>query len=439
MKERCPGDCLLLLSEIIRVKKRQGKKCYIVFGDAVKCFDKLWLKDSLVELYKAGCEPQDIQMIYNMNRDTVIEIETPCGTTEKVQVGDIVKQGTVLGPTLCCVSIDQINSIGENQERCVGSEVVAIVIFVDDVMSAGSADDGRKAIRNCRELEDLKKVTYGLKKTKYMVTKTGREEEELINEEVGLGVVTKTKEYKYMGFHINEDANCLFHIEMKSSQSCGQVMALKSIASYNNVGPKFLLVRLQLYESCTVKSLLHGIEAWNKQTKKEIKNLEKLQAKALCQILEVPTSTPYIGLLSELGIWKIEYRIDYRRIMFIQNILKSNQGRLTKRVVLNQKETEEEDTIYHTTKKALNKYGIDIENIAEMKKSELKKMVKDAITEQMEKDIRKAAENMTKLRFIKNYEFKRKEYIDKLGGYACMFALKTRLNMLPVFQTSKET
>ena len=76
-----------------------------------------------------------------------------------------------------------------------------------------------------------------------------------------------------MGFHINEDANCLFHIEMKSSQSCGQVMALKSIASYNNVGPKFLLVRLQLYESCTVKSLLHGIEAWNKQTKKEIKNL----------------------------------------------------------------------------------------------------------------------------------------------------------------------
>ena len=192
-----------------------------------------------------------------------------------------------------------------------------------------------------------------------------------------------------------------------------------------------------MYESCTVKSLLHGIEAWNKQTKKEIKNLEKLQAKALCQILEVPTSTPYIGLLSELGIWKIEYRIDYRRIMFIQNILKSNQRRLTKRVVLNQKETEEEDTIYHTTKKALNKYGIDIENIAEMKKSELKKMVKEAITEQMEKDIRRAAENMTKLRFIKNYEFKRKEYIDKLGGYACMFALKTRLNMLPVFANFK--
>ena len=83
------------------------------------------------------------------------------------------------------------------------------MVFVDDVMSAGSADDGRKAIRNFKELEDLKKVTYGLKKTKYMVTNTGREEEEVITEEVGLGLVTKTKEYKYMGFHINEAANCL--------------------------------------------------------------------------------------------------------------------------------------------------------------------------------------------------------------------------------------
>ena len=270
-----------------------------------------------------------------------------------------------------------------------------------------------------------------------MVMNTGREEEEVIAEEVGLGVVTKTKEYKYMGFHVNEAANCLYHIEKKNSQNCGQIMALKSIASFNNVGSKFLLVRLQLYESCTLKSMLHGIEAWNHQTKKELKNLEKIQAKALCQILEVPISTPYMGLLSELGVWKVEYRIDYRRIMFIQNILKSKENRLTKRVVLDQKENEEEGTIYETTKKALVKYGIDIEEIAEMKKSKLKKMVKEAINKQMEKDIKKAAENMTKLRFIRTNEFKRKTYVNKLGGFACMLALKTRLNMLPVFANYK--
>ena len=110
---------------------------------------------------------------------------------------------------------------------------------------------------------------------------------------------------------------------------------------------------------------------------------------------------------------------------------------MTKRVVLDQKDSEEEDTIYQTTKKALDKYGVDIDEIAEMKKSKLKKLVKSAINKQMEKDIRKAAENMTKMRFISNYEFKRKDYVNKMGGYECMLTLKTRLNMLPVFANYK--
>ena len=52
-KERAAADNFIILSEVIRRKKKLGKKCYLMFGDAVKCFDKLWLKDSLVELYKA--------------------------------------------------------------------------------------------------------------------------------------------------------------------------------------------------------------------------------------------------------------------------------------------------------------------------------------------------------------------------------------------------
>ena len=130
-KERATVDNFIILSEVVRRKKKMGQKCYLMFGDAVKCFDKLWLKDSLVELYKAGCSIQDIQMIYKMNDGTIIEVETPFGLTEKLKVGEIVKQGTVLGPTLCCVSTDQINSVGESQERNLGRELIGILVFVD--------------------------------------------------------------------------------------------------------------------------------------------------------------------------------------------------------------------------------------------------------------------------------------------------------------------
>jgi hypothetical protein len=149
---------------------------------------------------------------------------------------------------------------------------MAILIFVDDVMSAGNAEEARKAIRSFKSMEDLKKYTYGLKKTKFMIMNTGKDKEEEIAEEVTMGRVTQTEEYKYVGFNLNKKGTCLFHIEKKSGQIKGQITALKSIANYHNVGSKFVLVRLQLYESCITKSLLYGIESWNQQTKTEIKN-----------------------------------------------------------------------------------------------------------------------------------------------------------------------
>ena len=32
---------------------------------------------------------------------------------------------------------------------------------------------------------------------------------------------------------------------------------------------------------------------------------------ALCRLLNMPTSTPYLGMLNELGIWKVEERLNY--------------------------------------------------------------------------------------------------------------------------------
>ena len=127
----------------------------------------------------------------------------------------------------------------------------------------------------------------------------------------------------------------------------------------------------------------------------------------------------------------MEERIGYRRAMLVQNILKSDDRRLSKRVIEEQKEEDEDDdTIYRTTKDHLDKYGIDINEIANMEKSKLKKLLKDKINEEMKKMVEKAAGNMTKLRFIKVDNFERQKYIYELKGHECIQAIKTRLNML---------
>ena len=54
-------------------------------------------------------------------------------------------------------------------------------------------------IRNIRWWEKLKKYTFGLDKTKYMVMNTGEEEEEIIEEEVEGGKVEKTERKNTLG------------------------------------------------------------------------------------------------------------------------------------------------------------------------------------------------------------------------------------------------
>ena len=435
VQRRSPADNIIILSEILRQNKKLNRKTYIVYGDAVKCFDKLWLRDCLVELYKADCAPQDIQMMYTMNKDTVIEVVTPSGTTEKVEIGEIAKQSTVLGPTFCCVETDQINKIGEDQERLLGTQRVAILIFVDDVMSAGTAEDARKAIRNMAEMEVIKKFTYGLKKTNYMVVDTGRGDAEEIKEEVKSGIVRETKEYKYVGFWVNKQGNCHLQIDNKKKKMKGEVVALKSVANYHNVGETFVNVRLQLYDSSILPSLLHNMEAWNKQSKAEIKKLEQIQGNTLNTLLELPRTTPYIGLLSELGIWRIEERLIYRKLMLYNNLCNSDERRLAKRIVDEQeRENDLDDSFFGTVVNMAESIAIPLEDIKSLPKNQLKKSIKKKLNERMTRIIAATIPQMTKLRFVdKSLEFERKTYVTQLKGDEVIQALRTKLNMVTIY------
>ena len=370
-----------------------------------------------------------------LHKDTIIEVVTPSGTTEKVEIGEIAKQGTVLGPTLCCVETDQINKIGEDQERLLGTQKVAILIFVDDVMSAGTAEDARKAIRNMAEMEVIKKFTYGLKKTNYMVVDTARGDAEKIKEEVKSGLVKEAKEYKYVGFWVNKQGNCHLQIDNKKKKMKGEVVALKSVANYHNVGETFVNVRLQLYDSSIIPSLLHNMEAWNKQSKAEIKKLEQIQGNTLNNLLELPRTTPYIGLLNELGIWRIEERLMYRKLMLYNNLSNSDERRLAKRIVDEQESNNDlEDSFFGTVLTMAQSIAIPLKDLKSLPKNQLKKLIKKKLNERMTKIIAATVPQMTKLRFIdKPQAFERQPYVTQLKGDEAIQALRTKLNMVAIY------
>ena len=62
------------------------KDTYILYADAEKCFDKLWLTDGIIELWKSGTHIRDAIVIKKMNEKARITIQAPVENTEEILV-----------------------------------------------------------------------------------------------------------------------------------------------------------------------------------------------------------------------------------------------------------------------------------------------------------------------------------------------------------------
>ena len=79
------------MNAIIKKQRQDNKNTQIFYGDAEKFFDKLWLKDSLIEMERTGYNKSD--MLYEINKTTEIVVDTAIGNTESIEMTEVVKQG----------------------------------------------------------------------------------------------------------------------------------------------------------------------------------------------------------------------------------------------------------------------------------------------------------------------------------------------------------
>ena len=436
-KNRSAVDNVMLMNAIMCKNRKLGKRTYLLFGDAIKCFDKLWLRSCILELYKAGVDKSDIFFIYNLNNTSQVKIRTQVGETDCFEIGETVKQGSILGPDIACLETDAVNRGGSKQIQSYDSEInIGITVHVDDVSTGGDPEDVVETARKLRWMESQKKFSFGLKKTKWMVVNTGREKVKEIDTSVNKGRIGRTHEYKLLGFWINEKGNCELQIEKNEKKVLGKTSAIKTFVSSNSVGTEYVNVRLKMFSCCLIPSLLYGMEAWHQITKKEYERLERAQGITLRRLLDLPSTTPYEGILIELGIWKVRYMIYYRKIMLYHNITHSEERRTIRKVILAQEREEEEDTFWHDVEKIKKEIKFKGE-IKEMKKSEVKKEVKAKIVKKMKEEMKVCCQEKKKLRFLRVEEnFQRKKYTEEKGDLVHR-ALITKLNMQPIYSNFK--
>ena len=186
----------------------------------------------------------------NWTKKQDVIIKTPVGNTDNIQVKEVVKQGKIFGPIMCCAETSTVNSIGEEVKYRYGKINIGMPGFMDDIATAGKAENIRKGINNCAKMEKEKKISFGLKKTKYMIVKTGREEEEEINETVKAGRIRRIDKCKYLGIIISTDGQLTEHIKELNVRCDITNREICAVWAKTQVGKEEVRVKLKLFETC---------------------------------------------------------------------------------------------------------------------------------------------------------------------------------------------
>ena len=102
------------------------------------------LSASLIEMEIIGYNKSDIKMLYEINKTTEIVVDTTNGNTKSIEITQIVKQGSVFGPTMCCAMTAKVNDVGERADYKYWQIEIGMSIYVDDISVAGGPEEAKK-------------------------------------------------------------------------------------------------------------------------------------------------------------------------------------------------------------------------------------------------------------------------------------------------------
>ena len=100
-----------------------------------------------------------------------------------------------------------------------------------------------------------------------------------------------------------------------------------------------------------------------------MEQLEKIQANQLRALLYMEKTTPYTGILMETGIWPIRKKIEYQTMMMYFSLINSDNKRLAKLVIQQQRKYTMPNTLYTKVRQISNTINVNIDQANIIKKS----------------------------------------------------------------------
>jgi hypothetical protein len=248
-----------------------GGQVDAVFLDYSKAFDKVPHCQLIDKLIKSGIPLPYVRWIqeYLYNRSQVVKLNS--STSESLPVTSGVPQGSVLGPLLFLVYINDITNFVQN---------VQIRLFADDcvIYRKVTCELDQQILNQALQQIESFSINAGMQinrdKTVF-IRFTRKSDSNRFAYTLRAGLVQEVKEFKYLGLTFTNKLCWNLHINQVYSKCIQKMMFLK-----RSIRSSTVKVRELAYTTYVLPVLEYGCQVVDSSKRNQIDKLEKIQRKA---------------------------------------------------------------------------------------------------------------------------------------------------------------
>ena len=320
-ENRNTQDQTFLLRSAINHAIYLNKPLFLTLYDFRQCFDKMWLEDAVVSLWKLGVRDDMLKLISMLNTKSVASVKTSVGETDEFVLGPNTKQGTVLGPILSSASIaeccDEIVSGGAS----IGELILRILAFVDDLLGLNHHHkDVHESHAFITAFADKKRM--GLNEEKCVILPVNVPDSMAVPVLLVNGREMDVVDFaKYLGDIFNKKGTNMDMIDERVKKGLVCMISTIALTSEITLGIHLISTLISLYKVIFLQVMTFNSGSWNNLTSNDMNKLQVIQLKFLKRILHAPTSTCNCITFLELGILPIEFNIHINQLQFLHHIL----------------------------------------------------------------------------------------------------------------------
>ena len=429
-KSRGIYDHIFTLRSIMEEYKYIKSPIILEFIDLVKAFDKMILKNVLNDLWKAEVKGKIWRNIYMINQTAFIKVKTPAGLTEEFQIGETLKQGSVLASTLASLHTDGVSRLFENSGIGINYGKLRInqLLFQDDILKIESSPHNLNQANSIYSwFANVNRMVYHQDKSVYMTTSNEKADIQLSNMKL-----QSAEKYKYLADYITPSGSLDETIKQRSFQIQGITAELNTIINLIDDQGIHIQASIKYHQAINIPKLLTNSETWANITANNLSSLEDAQNQNLKRLLRLPQGTPTLGMINELGMWTIQTTINYKKLLYLHKLIHYPDTYIAKQVLLTQME-KPGPTWWRSILQIGEQIGQEInqEKIAKMSKFQWKNEIKQKLQAHHVKNLQEWVKNSKKCKKMKP-QGKLQEYIKILGKDQARALLLERLGMTKV-------